>query len=270
MFDALTIGGLTVMYVIAYEGFRRCKLNSIWLIFGVLPLVLTPAWVWLNDFDVFLWIKMFSVFGGLCLAGWLKFGKADSTAMFRFLVPSILFVNVGEAMMVDLSQAGIQHLANAVAAISLMVTIPFGRRKVCVERIIGLNDLQFDLPRRWFVGYTLWNWSFVYLNYPAYTGHHTAVLLAALVVGCIRPKMWLQARSVTLGLNLLCYGTDPDFLLVVHDASRWTDCGVLWLAPFLSCAWILIASRINSLALPKFTQFRSLRGPHSFMQLTTK
>ena len=241
MCEAILTAGLTVIYLVFQEYGRRCKLKTLWLVFGIVPVVLAPIWAWANDVDGFWWIKMFSVFAGICWAGLLRFTYAGRIAMFRSVVPWILVINVGEAMMVDLLHAGIEHLMNALAAILLILTIPMSESRVRVEEASGFNDLQFDLPRSWIIGYTLWNWSFVILNYPAYAGHHLAILVAALIVGWYNPKIWLQARAATLGLQLLCYASNPNALLSIHDASQWSNGYVVLLAPALACFWIIIS-----------------------------
>ena len=242
MFEVLSIAGLTAFYLVFHECGRRCKLKTFWLLFGFVPLLLAPVWAWANDIDGFWWLKMLSVFAGLCWAGLLRFTYAGRIAIFRCVVPWILFVNIGEAMMVDLPQAGLEHLINALAAILLMLSIPFGGAVVRVDESNGCRDLHFDLAQSWIVGYTLWNWSFVNLNYPAYAGHHLAILLAALIVGWFNPKMWLQVRAATLGLNLLCFASNPIALLSLHDASTWSSDYVLLLAPVLACLWSLFAA----------------------------
>ena len=245
MCEALFIAGLTAVYWVFQEYGRCCKLKTLWFVFGFVPIVLAPIWAWANDFDRFWWLKMFSVFAGICWAGWLRFTGAGRMAMFRSVVPWILIINVGEAMMVDLFHAGIEHLVNALAAIMLILSTPVCEARVRVDEANGFHDLQFDLPRSWIVGYTLWNWSFVNLNYPAYAGHHLAILLAALIVGWLNPKIWLQTRAATLGLELLFFASNPNALLSIHDASRWSNGYLVLLAPALTCLWIFITTWIE-------------------------
>ncbi len=237
MCEVLLITVLTALYVVFHECGRRCRLFPVWLVFGVIPVALTPVWAWVSDLDVFWWIKMFSVFGGLCWAGWLRFTSAGRIGIFRSVVPWILVINIGEAMTVDLLHAGPEHLINVLAAIALILSIPLGEAGVRVEGASGFRDLHFDLSRPWIVGYTLWNWSFVILNYPAYAGHHLAILVAALIVGLINPKIWIQIRTATLGLVLLCYASNPLALLSIHDASHWSNDYIILLAPIVACLW---------------------------------
>ena len=246
MYEAVSIAGLTAIYLVYQECGRRCKLKAVWLVSGLVPAVLAPIWAWANDLDGFWWLKLCSVFVGICWAAWLRFTYAGRIAMFRSVVPWILVINISEAMMVDLLHAGIEHLLNAGAAMILILSIPMCESRVRVEDASGFHDLHFDLPRSWIVGYTLWNWSFVYLNYPAYAGHHLAVLLAALIVGWFNPKLWLQTRAATLGLIILCYASNPIALLSIHDASRWSSGFVDLLAPALACLWILVAKLIEA------------------------
>lgn len=240
MFEAATIVGLTSVMLVFHACLRRCRLSTLWLVFGIVPTLLAPAWAWAHDLDFFVWIKLLSVFGGLSWAAWLRFTGAGRVCLFRSAVPWILLANVGEAMTVDLLTPTPGHQLNVVAGLLLMLTIPFNRQSVRIDEASACRDLHFDLPISWIVGYTLWNWSFVMLNYPAYAGHHLAILLAAMVVGWVYPQLWLQARAATLGLNLLVYATNPQCLLSIHDARAWSNDWVNVTAPAMACIWMLV------------------------------
>lgn len=258
MYALIGIASLTLIYWALSECLRRCKLQALLIVFGAVPLLLAPIWAWTTGQDLFLWFKLSSVFGGICCAGCLRFTHAGRFAELRKIVPWILIINVGEAMLVDLLQTGIAHKLNAAAAVMLMLSIPFSRAAVRVEECSVHRDLQFDLPRTWIAGYTLWNWSFVLVNYPAHAGHHMAILLAAFLVGCINPRIWLQARAATLGVTLLVYATNPNALLAILDTSHWSSSYAYFLAPAVACLWVICFVRTHG-ARNKTTQGTSVR-----------
>lgn len=240
MREVLFMAGLTAFYLVSQECLRRCHLKTLCFVFGALPLMFLPVWAWTSRLDGFVWLKLASVFAGLCWAGCLRFTDAGRIGSMRLAVPWILTINMGEAMLVDLLQASLEHAANALAAMSLMLSIPFRKSAVRVNELQRWRDLEFDLPRHWIVGYTLWNWSFVMLNYPAYAGHHLAILLSALIVAGFNPKLWMQARAATLGLNLLCYASNPAALLSMNDASEWSNNNAIQFLPAIACIWVLL------------------------------
>lgn len=133
----------------------------------------------------------------------------------------LLGVNILEAVTVDVLAGGVAHGLVAVAGLVLICTIPMRHRATTIDAG-RYRDLHLPLTRGWVIAYTAWNWAFVSLNYPAYAGHHAAVLLAALVVGLIAPRLWTQTRSSTLGLNLLTMATFNPEMVSWLDASAWS------------------------------------------------
>ena len=79
------------------------------------------------------------------------------------------------------------------------------------------------MTRIWIVAYTVWNWAFVYLNYPAIAGHQLAVLASAFVVGMAKPSRWLQSRTFTLAADLLVLASFPGVLVPFTDTSQWVS-----------------------------------------------
>ncbi len=75
------------------------------------------------------------------------------------------------------------------------------------------------MNRKWIIEYTFWNAAFVYLNYPQIIGHQLAVLLAAAIVGLIRPERWLQARGYTLSTSLIALSTFPEVIPAWADTT---------------------------------------------------
>jgi hypothetical protein len=62
----------------------------------------------------------------------------------------------------------------------------------------------------WIIGYTLWNWVFVYLNLGLQGSIlHIAVLGSALLVVFINKNRWLQARAATLGMYFIVFHSWP-------------------------------------------------------------
>jgi hypothetical protein len=135
----------------------------------------------------------------------------------------LLAVNIFEAVVLDLVGNGSAHALNAAAGLLLIATLPYGPDSTWIHSASGCTDLHYKTSRRWVIGYTLWNWTFVYLNYPALVGHHTAVLAAGLIVAMIDPLRWGQTRASTLGFSLLCTATFYNDMIAWMDTSTWFD-----------------------------------------------
>lgn len=217
MFVLFQIIGVTVFLLLAQEALRRARPWAVWGVFFLLPSVLTPYWIRTNDLGFFPWFKFYTVFFCVCWGTVLRFTSLGNRTWARSTIPLLLAVNILEAVVVDTLARGSAHVLTAAAGLLLIATLPFGHYATRVDSSGGCRDLRYGISRRWVVGYTLWNWAFVYLNYPSLTGHHTAVLAAGLIIAMHDPRGWLQARASTLGVNLLFTAT------FFHDMITWLD-----------------------------------------------
>ncbi len=240
MWQLLVVVVMAVVYFGLQEVVSRSRLPVLWAIFLVTPLVLTTYWLKTNSFDFFVWIKIYSVMLGVSWAGWLRFTTMGDKPWLRRSIAWLLAANIAEATILDLLVSGITHQFNALAGILLVATIPFSFQSTRIDRADRHQTLRFDVPLAWICGYTFWNWSFVYLNYPAYVGHHTAILSAALMVGILDPQRWLQARAATLGMNLIWMATSNTGLLAVSNTPSWFSESIATVAASFALSWMLV------------------------------
>lgn len=238
MYALLQIVAVTVLLLLAQEALRRASRWTVWGVFLLLPLVLTPYWIRVNDLGLFPWFKFYTVFFCVCWGTALRFTSLGHRAWARSTIPLLLAVNIFEAVALDLFGHGSAHALNAAAGLLLIATLSYGAGSTWIHSASGCTDLHYKTSRRWVIGYTLWNWTFVYLNYPALTGHHTAVLAAGLIVALHDPRRWGQTRASTLGVNLLCSATFFNGMIAWMDTSTWFDervalvaagCGIMFM-----------------------------------------
>jgi hypothetical protein len=179
--------------------------------------------MWVNDLGPFSWFKYYTVFFCVCWGTALRFTSLGHRAWARSTIPLLLAVNIFEAVALDICGHGSAHALNAGAGLLLIATLPYGPDSTRIHSDGGCCDLHYQTSRAWVIGYTLWNWTFVYLNYPALTGHHTAVLAAGLIVTMIEPLRWGQTRASTLGVSLLFTATFYNGMVAWMGTSTWFD-----------------------------------------------
>lgn len=223
MYVLLQIIAVTVLLLLVQEALRRATPWAVWGLFLLVPLALTPFWIRTNELGVFPWFKFYTVFFCVCWGTALRFTSLGNRDWARCTIPLLLAVNILEAVVVDLFSHGSAHALNATAGLLLIATLPYDRYAARIDSLNPCRDLLYGLSLRWVMGYTLWNLTFVYLNYPSLTGHHVAVLVAGLIVAINDPRRWLQARASTLGVNLLFTATYFDDMIAWMDTSTWFD-----------------------------------------------
>lgn len=231
---------MTLVYYVVQDWLGRARLSLLWTLFLLVPLALTPYWFAVNNFDLFAWVKIYSVMFCVCWAGWLRFTAMGDKPWLRLSIPLLLVANILEALILDVQGQGVAHTLNALAGMLLVATMPLSIGDTQIDRGSRHQTLRFNAPLIWICGYTFWNWTFVYLNYPALTGHHTAVLSAALIVGIIDPRAWLQARAATLGMNLILFATSYSGTLAVSDTTNWFDESIAIAAASIALAWMAV------------------------------
>ena len=240
MWQLFVVVLMTLVYYGAQEWLCRVRLPVLWTLFILVPIAFTPYWFKVNCFDLFTWIKTYSILFCVCWGGWLRFTAMGDKPWLRRSIAWLLVANILEALILDVQGSGIAHNLNALAGLLLIVTVPLSVRHTRIDRDSRHQTLRYDAPLAWICGYSLWNWTFVYLNYPELTGHHTAVLSAALIVACIDPQRWVQARAATLGMNLLLMATSHSGTLAVSNATTWFDESIAIAAASIAFAWMTV------------------------------
>ncbi|HOX10834.1 MAG TPA: DUF5692 family protein [Candidatus Moranbacteria bacterium] len=204
MILALYVFIIFIGLLLAQEVFRRFPKLALG-VFSILSALLILQWIkqgiridWFNDakvFSVAFAVIWFSVFR-MTSFGETKFAKAG--------IYLILVVNMLEAITRDVLAGGTAHYLNAIAGILLIVTLRnIDSISVTKDKF---KDVVWDkMTLMWIIGNTLWDWTFVYLNFVSVSAIHIAVLGAPLVIAFINKGRWLQVRTLTLGTYLFSY-----------------------------------------------------------------
>lgn len=203
--------GWTAFLIVAYEVLRRSPLAG-WVCFLVLPPLLLPRWIQVGQWDWLPWLKIASAVLACCWFTAVRFTRLGGSRRAMFVVFLFIVGNILEAVVKDFSQASGPHWFNAAAGLLVAATLCRRLDTIGVDRRGPFRDLDWAaVTRPWCVGYTIWNWVFVQLNYPQYSLGHTTALTAALILGLFRPDRYVQARAYTFTVSLMLDFSLPGF-----------------------------------------------------------
>lgn len=200
---------LFIGLVAAQEVFYRFPRFSLYF-FVIGSAILFPCWVLLIGVeDWFAWMKVLTIALGILLLSVLRNTQLGQTALAQWATYVFLAVNIMEAVMKDFTTGTIANYLNAAAGILLVLTLD----RIDTIRISPKEpkDVRWTaMTMAWIIGYTLWNWVFVYLNFGFLSGMvHLAVLGSAFAVALVDKDRWLQARLITLGAFFMIFHSFP-------------------------------------------------------------
>jgi hypothetical protein len=202
---------LFVGLLITEEVFHRYPRLAL-AFFSASIIVLFSCWLLLlGNADWFPWMKVLSIASGILVLSIFrvtKFGR--NAALIQLTTCAFLVVNILEAVFRDAVSGGLANYLNAGAGILLILTLE-KLRTIHIDKTGKYKDLYWSgMTFAWIIGYTLWNWVFVYLNFGFQSSIlHIAVLGAALTVAFTNKNRWLQARVFTLGMFFVLFHSFP-------------------------------------------------------------
>lgn len=232
------------------EVIRSSKRASI-LIFMVLPVALTPVWLFMVDSELtswFHWVKVYSALAGCLIYMVIRYTDYHKKhPWYLILVPAILAINILEAVIREF-QVGIKgfegivdgmyyisggwNYANAIAGILNLLLI-CGWVGIFATNGKKRDMLWPDQTKLWIIAYGFWNISYVYSCAPGnafYSG--VALNIAATVPALLWAKgTWMQNRAHTLAFWMMWVMTFPEFFAVgsalnvsvsYNPAANWT------------------------------------------------
>ena len=213
---------MSLILLILHECFRRTSNRNAWLVFLVLPVGLTPYWITTNEFGLFEWGKLYTILLTACWLVAIRFTRLYFQSWAAIGLTMLFALNILEAVAVDLAIGRPAPIMNAISGVLLVILLPKSSRAVRRNGIFG-NLEYHGLDRTWIIAFTLWNLTFLYMNYPIIFGHHLAVLGVPLLVGLYQPQLWLQARLSLLALDLMALATVGPILIPLADTSMIKD-----------------------------------------------
>ena len=199
-----------IVLLITEEFFRRYPRFTL-AFFLIVSVVLFSCWILLTGFlDWFPWVKVLSVALGIIVFSIFRNTKLGNTKLCQWTVYLLLVVNIIEAIIRDMVGGNIANYLNAIAGVLLIATLD-KINTIHIDTEERYKDLSWkSMTMPWIIGYTLWNWVFVYLNFGFQSSiQHIAVLGSALIIAFINKARWLQARVFTLGTYFIIFHSAP-------------------------------------------------------------
>ena len=212
---------LFVLLAFLQELFHRYAKFAL-VLFSIASIIFFPCWVLLIGVeDWFLYVKSLSIMAGIILLTLFRVTNWKIQKLVPWFVYIFLVVNILEAVVKDAGTGHIPNVLNAIAGLLLIATLN-GIDTIRIKTEEKYKDLVWgSMTAAWIIGYTLWNWVFVYLNFVQGSANHLAVLASALIIIFVSKERWLQARVVTLGTYFLAIHLLPRLnanpLISVYD-----------------------------------------------------
>jgi len=229
--------------LISQEIFRRFPKFTL-VVFIVLPVILI-SYLTENKIrlDWFSFIKFFSLNFAIIWFSIFRLTRFRETNFAKTGIYLILAINIFEAVVRDALSGGVAHYLNALAGILSIATLnKINTINVTKDKNLDINWSGMTLM--WIIGNTIWDWTFVYLNYVRVSAHHIAVLLVPLVVAFVNKGRWVQTRAFTLGTYLIIFfllsaKADPSIY-----SSSWENKSVGFFLAVVSLIFMIIYSII--------------------------
>lgn len=193
------------------ELFRRKKWATITFFF-VLPIIMIPLWLSNGVTYWFKWVKVYSAIAGSVWFTLIRFTKIGTENWSKMIVALILSANIVEAVLQDFSMGNFPNTLNGIAGILSIATLFYGWKEIGPDDSKERDMVWEKMHLLWIIAYDVWNWAFVYLNFPGSASLQFIVILSCTIPAILIKKgTWLQARAFTLAAWFMYYFTFPRF-----------------------------------------------------------
>lgn len=225
---ALLMGAL----LLVNEVTRRSKVLSI-VVFGLVPVVLAIG-IFFGPLGSptgktwFAWVKVVSALAGVYGFLLIRHTKLGTSKFAAYFPPAFLALNIAEAvyrefevystyttLTVDaggvLVQGGIWNIFNGIAGILTIITLT-GFVGIRVSRDSSRDMIWPDMTWMYIIGYTLWNYTYVYNCISTRSMYAGFGILSAAVIAeyFFKRGAWLQHRAQILSLYAM-FSLSVDF-----------------------------------------------------------
>ncbi|OEH92874.1 hypothetical protein BFG57_02280 [Bacillus solimangrovi] len=225
------------------ELFRKSKWASI-IFYFILPIALLPLWTSYGVTYWFKWVKVYSVVGASAWFILMRYTKLGGLTSAKLIAALFLALNIAEAVTQDFTMGYLPNILNGIAGVLSIATLFYGFKDMYIDNSKESDMLWTKMPLLWIIAYDIWNWVFVYLNFPGSASAQFMVLLSCTLPAMfIKKGTWLQARAFTLAAWFMYYFTFPRFtesveLLVPRNDTLMLSVAVISLIANAAYAYI--------------------------------
>jgi hypothetical protein len=193
------------------EIFRRFKWPTV-IFYFILPFALIPLWASQGVSYWFKWVKVYSVVTAAIWFTCMRYTKLGKKVFPRLIAAMFIALNISEAVTQDFSLGYLPNILNGIAGILSIITLFYGWKGIHIDDSKEHDMVWPKMTVLWIIAYDVWNFAFVYLNFPGSASAQFMVILACTLPSLfIKKGTWLQARAFTLAAWFMYYFTAPRF-----------------------------------------------------------
>lgn len=223
------------------EIFRRFKWPTT-IFYFILPFALIPLWASQGVSYWFKWVKVYSVVTACIWFTCMRYTKLSKKVFPRLIAAMFIALNIIEAVTQDFSLGYAPNILNGIAGILSIITLFYGWKGIHIDDSKEHDMVWPKMTVLWIIAYDVWNFVFVYLNFPGSASAQFMVILSCTIPSLfIKKGTWLQARAFTLAAWFMYYFTSPRFtesmqLHVPRNASLSMTVALISIALNVLCA----------------------------------
>lgn len=203
--------GMLVLLILLNELFRKYKVPT-FAFYIIIPFLVIPLLAYFEYTEVsywFKWVKLYSVVFAAIWFSFMRYTKLGFARSARFVAAAFLAINIAEAVGQDFSMGFVANILNAIAGILSIITLT-GWKDIQIDDSKERDMIWPGMTTLWIIAYDIWNFVFVYLNFPGSAANQFLVLLSCTIPSLfIKKGTWLQARAFTLAAWFMYYFVSP-------------------------------------------------------------
>jgi hypothetical protein len=223
------------------ELFRKFKWPTV-IFYFILPFALIPLWASHGVSYWFKWAKVYSVVTACIWFTCMRYTKLSKKVFPRLIAAMFIALNITEAVTQDFSLGYAPNILNGIAGILSIITLFYGWKGIHIDDSKEHDMVWPKMTVLWILAYDVWNFVFVYLNFPGSASAQFMVIVSCTIPSLfIKKGTWLQARAFTLAAWFMYYFTAPRFtesmqLHVPRNASLSMTVALISIALNILCA----------------------------------
>lgn len=210
---------LTLFVLIALnELFRHYKWSGFFFFVGFSIVLSIYVWPFQGVVYWFKWAKVYSVVLASVFFLLMRFTKVYEFKIAKMFCVLFLAGNIAEAVIQDFSMGFVPNVLNGTVGILSTLTCYYGWKGIRADNSVQSDMIWPQMTILWIIAYDVWNFVYVYLNFPASASAQLMVILAATIPALfIKQGIWSQARAYTLAIWFMFYFTFTQF----YERNLW-------------------------------------------------